>query len=190
MRRAFLLAAAIAAVAAGSLLSGCTGEGRHDAPEPFGTRAATDVLKDALVLSAVKARLIGDDPDSTLSLRVAVSGGIVTLRGTVHDAAIRRKVVADARSTSGVRRVVDELRVDPRGPRLRQQVGDATLAARIEAAITAQVGIQHVVVHVDRGIATLEGTVADANTKRTVAATARGTSGVRNVVDRVRVGGT
>jgi osmotically-inducible protein OsmY len=186
MRRA---PAALAALALGGLLAGCTGSSQQKVPEPFGTRPATAVLKDALTLSAVKAKLIGDDPDSTLSLRVAVTDGVVTLRGTVHDTAIRRKVVADARATGGVKGVVDELRVDPRGPRLRQQVGDVALAARIQTAIAAQVGLQHVTVRVDRGVATLDGSVSDAKTKRTILTTARGTAGERNVVDRVRVGG-
>jgi osmotically-inducible protein OsmY len=190
MRRAQAIAMPLAFTCAAGLFGGCTGSSQQRVPEPFGTRAATAVLKDALTLSAVKAKLIGDDPDSTISLRVAVTDGVVTLRGTVHDAAIRRKVVADARATGGVKRVVDELRVDPRGPRLRQQVGDVALAARITAAITAQVGLQHVVVRVDHAVATLDGTAPDAKTKRTILATARGTAGVRNVVDRVRVGGT
>jgi osmotically-inducible protein OsmY len=187
VRRAPIAAARIALAAA--LLAGCTSNPNQKVPEPFGTRAATAVLKDALTLSAVKAKLIGDDPDSTLTLRVSVTDGVVTLRGTVHDAAIRRKVVTDARATGGVKGVIDQLRVDPRGPRLRQQVGDVTLAARIEAAITAQVGLQRVVVHVDRGVATLDGSVPDAKIKRTILATARGTAGVRNVVDRIRVAG-
>jgi osmotically-inducible protein OsmY len=190
VRRALALAAFAALAAAASALGGCNGSSEQKMPEPFGTRAATSVLRDALTLSAVKAKLIGDDPDSTMTLRVSVTDGVVTLRGTVHDAAIRRKVVADARTTGGVKRVVDDLRVDPRGPRLRQQVGDVALAARIEAAITAQVGLQHVTVRVDRGAATLDGSVRDAKTKATILATARGTAGVRNVVDRVRVGGT
>ena len=189
MSRALAVAAAMALTAAAAL-TGCTENSQQKMPEPFGTRAATDVLRDALTLSAVKAKLIGDDPDSTITLRVSVTAGVVTLRGTVHDAAIRRKVVADARATGGVKRVVDQLRVDPNGPRLRQQVGDVGLAARIETAITAQVGVQHVVVHVDRGVATLDGSVPDAKTKRTILTTARGTGGVRNVVDRIRVGGT
>jgi osmotically-inducible protein OsmY len=187
MRRTVALAAALTVGCAG-LLAGCTGSSQK-VPEPFGTRAATAVLKDALVLSAVKATLIGDDPDSTISLRVAVTDGVVTLRGTVHDAAIRNRVVADAGKTGGVKRVVDELRIDPRGPRLRQQVGDVALAARVEAAITAQVGVQRVVVRVDHAVATLDGEASDAKTKRTILATARGTTGVRNVVDRIRVAG-
>jgi osmotically-inducible protein OsmY len=190
MRRVRALVAAVAIGGAAALAAGCTQSSQQKMPEPFGTRAATAVLQDALTLSAVKAKLIGDDPDSTMTLRVSVTSGVVTLRGTVHDAAIRRKVVAGARATGGVKRVVDQLRVDPNGPRLRQQVGDAGLAVRIETAITAQVGLQHVLVHVDRGVATLDGSVPDAKTKRTILTTARGTGGVRNVVDRIRVGGT
>ena len=189
MSRARSVAAAALLAGAVALIAGCTGNSEQKMPEPFGTRAATAVLKDALTLSAVKAKLVGDDPDSTLTLRVSVTDGVVTLRGTVHDAAIRRKVVAAARATGGVKSVIDQLRVDPRGPRLRQQVGDVTLAARIEAAITAQVGLQRVVVHVDRGVATLDGSAPDAKTKRTILATARGTAGVRNVVDCIRVAG-
>ncbi len=182
MKRALALAAAL-------LVTGCTGSSQQKMPEPFGTRAATAVLRDALVLSAVKAKLVGDDPDSTISVGVAVTDGVVTLRGTVHDKAIRGRLVADARRTNGVKRVVDALRVDPRGPRLRQQVGDVALAARIQTAIAAQVGFQRILVRVDRGVATLDGSVPDAKAKRTILATARATSGVRNVVDRIRVAG-
>ena len=82
---------------------------------------------------------------------------------------------------------MDDLRVDANGQRPKEQLGDFALAARITAALAAQVGFTHVSVHVDRGVATLDGTVGDERTKDTAVATARGTSGVRNVVDRIRV---
>lgn len=182
MNRVFALAAAV-------LVAGCTGNSQQKVPEPFGTRAATTVLRDTLILSAVKARLTAEYPDSATSVGVSVANGVVTLRGTVRDAATRKHLVADAERTTSVKRVVDRLRVDPHSPRLREQVGDVALAARIQAAITAQVGFQQIVVRVDRGVATLDGTAADAKAKRTILATARGTSGVRNVVDRIRVAG-
>jgi osmotically-inducible protein OsmY len=182
VRRALALAAAL-------LLGGCTGSSQDRAPQPFGTRPATSVLRDALVLGTVKATLTGEDPDSAATVAVAVQDGVVTLRGRVHDAATRARLAAAARRTTGVKRVVDELRIDPHSPLLRQQVGDVALAARVETAIAAQVGPQHVGVHVDRGVATLDGSVADRKTKATVLATARGTTGVRNVVDHIRVAG-
>ena len=159
------------------------------APEPSATRPATELLRDTLIMSAVKATLIADDPDSTTSVGVAVRDGVVTLRGRVRDGATRAKLVADTRRSAGVKGVVDQLRVDPNAPRIRQQVGDVALAARVEAAIAAQLGFQYVRVRVERGQATLEGTVPDAKTKTTLLATARGTSGIRNVVDRIRVAG-
>ena len=181
MKRALALAAAL-------FLAGCTGSSEQKMPQPFGTRPATSVLKDALLLAEVKSALTATDPDSAATVGVAARDGVVTLRGRVRDAATKTRLAGAARTSSGVVRVVDELRVDPRAPQLRQQVGDVALAARVETAITAQLGPQNVAVHVDRGVATLSGTVTDRKTKTTVLAAARGTSGIRNVVDRIRVG--
>jgi osmotically-inducible protein OsmY len=180
MSRAWLLVAGIA------LLAGCAG-GTDRAPEPFGTRVATDVLRDALIVTAVKTKLITDDPDSATTLGVASRDGTVTLRGSVRDAASRSRVVGAARKVAGVKNVVDDLRIDPHGPRPGRFVADAALATRVATAYTAQAGLQHVTVTVDRGVATLSGTVADAKTKARIEAAARGTSGIRNVVDRIRV---
>ncbi len=171
------------------VLSACTAPAPDNAPGPVRTRAATTVLRDALILSAVKARLTAEYPDSTTSVGVSVADGVVTLRGRVRDAKTRDAIVGDTERTTYVSRVVDRLRVDPRSPRFKDQVGDVALATRIQAAIAVQLGLQHVTVRVDRGVATLDGTTADAKTKRTILATARGTTGVRNVVDRIRVAG-
>jgi osmotically-inducible protein OsmY len=180
MSRAWLLVIGIA------LLAGCGG-GTDRAPEPFGTRVATEVLRDAIIISAVKAKLTAEDPDSATTLGVASRDGTVTLRGSVRDAAARSRVVGAAHKVSGVKNVVDDLRIDPHGPRPARFVADAALATRVATAYTAQAGFQHVTVTVDHGVATLAGTVADAKTKERIVAAARGTSGIRNVVDRIRV---
>jgi osmotically-inducible protein OsmY len=177
------------ALAAGLALAGCTVPAPGSAPDAQRTRDAMTVLRDTLVMSAVKARLTAEYPDSATSVRVSVADGVVTLRGTVRDAATHEHIVADTKRTASVQSVVDRVRVDPHSPRFRDQVGDVALATRVQAAIAAQLGVQHVAVHVDHGVATLEGTVPDAKTKRTILATARGTAGVRNVVDRIRVAG-
>ncbi len=190
MRRAAPLAAALFAAAL-PLLAGCGSSGSQEgmkAPEPFGTRSATAVLKDGLILAAVKAAVTSADPDSATTLGVTVRDGVVTLRGSVRTAAARAKVLSAARHVRGVVSVADALRTNPAGPRPKEELGDLALAARIEAAITAQVGLQtRLGVHVRGGVATLDGSVADAKTRAAVVAAARGTSGVRNVVERVRV---
>ncbi|HZO95079.1 MAG TPA: BON domain-containing protein [Candidatus Baltobacteraceae bacterium] len=167
--------------------SGSGGQGTN-APQPFGTRPATEVLKDGLILAAVKAAITAADPDSATTVGVAVGDAAVTLRGSVHTAAARAKVVAAARGVKGVTSVADDLRISAAGPHPKERFDDVALTARIETAITAQVGLQtHLGVHVRNGVVTLDGTVADAKTHDAVVAAARGTSGVRNVVDRVRV---
>jgi len=181
-------ALALAAAAVVWSLAGCNGPGGSARePEPFGTRAATEVLKDALIVAAVKAQLTTDDPDSATTLGVGSRDGVVTLRGTVRDAAARGRDVAAARAVTGVKQVVDQLRVDPRGPRPGRQIADAALATRVVAAYTAQLGLQRVTVTVDRGVATLAGTVPDTRTRSRIEAAARGTDGIRNVVDQIRV---
>jgi hyperosmotically inducible periplasmic protein len=185
MRRALL-----AVLGASALLAGCGPNATTTTvkvPEPFGTRAASEVLRDGLVLTAVKAQLTAIDPDSATSLGVSVRDGVVRLRGTVRDAVALAKDTAAARRVGGVKQVVSEVRVDPRGPRPREQWSDFALATRITAAVAAQVGLTGVRVHVARGTATLDGTAPDAKTKATALATARGTAGIRNVVDAIRV---
>jgi hyperosmotically inducible protein len=172
------------------VLAGCTNSANQPPPEPFGTRAATRVLEDGLLYAAVKAKLTADDPDSTTSLRVGVDSGVVTLSGSVRTAGDRTRALGDARGVRGVTRDVDDLRVNPAGPHPRQQVADFALAARVEGAILAEAGFQRVEVLADHGVATLSGTVRDAATKARVVTAARNTDGVRNVVDRLRVGGT
>jgi len=170
----------------GVLLAGCGGDSGSRAPEPT-ISAAAGTLKDALIIAAVKAALTAEDPDSTTTVGVAATGGVVTLSGSVRSAAIRTRCEERARAIAGVTSVVDRLRVDPHGPRIKEQVGDVALAARIQAAIAAQLGFEKISVEVHGGVATLSGSVPDAKTKATALATARGTSGIRNVVDMVRV---
>jgi osmotically-inducible protein OsmY len=181
MRRPLALAAALA-------LTACSQPPPAAPPRSDETRAPTTVLRDALILAAVRSALLVDDPDASTSVGVTVTNGVVTLRGTVTDERVRRRMVEHAQETVHVQAVVDRLRVDPHRQRISDRVADVALAARVQTALSAQLGVQKVSVHVERGVVTLDGTVSDAATKRTMLATARGVRGMRNVVDRIRVG--
>jgi osmotically-inducible protein OsmY len=93
--------------------------------------------------------------------------------------------VAAAKTVPGIVAVRDELRVNPNLPNVQQQVGDATLAGRIAAAIFAQTGSTQVRVNVRDGVVTLRGSVADAKTRTAAIDTARNTSGVKAVIDQM-----
>jgi osmotically-inducible protein OsmY len=100
--------AACAALLVLAGLAGCTGSSR-DGAEPAPTRAATDVLKDALVQSAIKASLVADV--GALRVTVHVERGVATLAGTTLDAKTKAAALSAARNTSGIRNVVDRIRV-------------------------------------------------------------------------------
>jgi osmotically-inducible protein OsmY len=143
---------------------------------------------DALLITAVKAKLITVDIDSTASLGVHVSHGIVTLTGAVRTPAARARTVAAAKSVQGVRQVRDELHVDPRVPSVKDRFGDAALAGRIAAAIFTQTGSTAVRVNVHDGVVTLHGNVTDPRLRDAAVDTARHTTGVHDVRDEMGPG--
>ncbi len=168
------------------LCSGCASI-EQKVPEPFGTRPAGDVLHDGLILAEVKTKLVQQDPDSATTLGVSVRDGIVTLSGTTRDAGHLRRDVAAAKHVHGVVALVNNLRVDAKGPRPGLDLSEAATATRIVAAYTAEVGFQRVQVRVDRGVVTLSGPVASVQTRNAIVAAAHATHGVRVVVNHMTI---
>src|SRR5579884_286462 len=139
--------------------------------------------------AAVQAKLATIDADSSTSVTADADNGTVTLTGRAHSAAERSAYESGAASVPGVKRVVNRLTIDAnlRGP--REQFADAALAAKINANVAAQTGLNvtRVKSSVRDGVVTLSGTVSSASVKATILDTVRKTSGVRSVVDRVEV---
>lgn len=69
------------------------------------------VATDAAVTTAVKSKLLADPDVGGLKIDVDTRGGIVTLTGTVASRTEADQAVKIARSTDGVTRVVDNLKV-------------------------------------------------------------------------------
>jgi osmotically-inducible protein OsmY len=144
---------------------------------------------DGYLTVAIKSKLVTIDVDSTTAVNVNVERGTVTLTGQARTAAERQAYVRAANSIDGVKSVTDRLTVNPHLSGLREQTADATLAARVSAAIAAQAGINvfHISVKAHRGVVTLDGTVPRESIARTIRETARDVSGVRSVIDRIAV---
>src|ERR1700681_851748 len=77
--------------------TGCTSPPPSGAPQPV-VSAVQKIAGDALLTTAVKAKLIALDPDSTTSLGVKVVDGVATLRGAVRTPEARARTLAAARS--------------------------------------------------------------------------------------------
>ena len=60
---------------------------------------------------AVRARLAADKRFVGVEFKVTAEGGVVTLRGVVPDARVKRLAVGVAENTVGVEKVVDELAI-------------------------------------------------------------------------------
>lgn len=168
------------AICAAALLTACSAHQQ---------KQAQDTVNAAALAGAVHAKLATIDADSLTAVKVETNGGIVTLSGEVRSPQERAAYDSAAATVNGVTRVVDRLTVNPavRGP--RESLGDAALAAKVTANITAQAGINaaRIKPSVRDGIVTLSGTVPSAALKSTVLETARKTSGVKGVVDRIEV---
>jgi len=161
---------------------GCSG-GTQNSPQATVTQLQ-QVATDAFLTTAVKAKLITIDVNSTTTLGVRVAGGVATLSGAVRSPAARERAVAAARSVKGIVAVRDRLRIDPQLPNISQDVSDAALAGRIAAAIFTETGAG-VKVDVRNGVVTLRGHVVDPNVRDAAVEAARHTTGVHTVHDEM-----
>lgn len=90
--------------------------------------AGNDVT-DAAITTAVKTKFLGDTKVSGLNINVDTNNHVVTLTGTVHSAAEKAEALRLARTTSGVRRVVSKLTMDP----MKTTGNDTETAAKADA---------------------------------------------------------
>jgi osmotically-inducible protein OsmY len=75
--------------------------------------AQGDAAADAATTAAVKTKLLGDTKVAGLNINVDTKDNVVTLTGKVKTAAERTEAVRLARTTTGVKSVVNKLTVDP-----------------------------------------------------------------------------
>ena len=75
---------------------------------------AKEATTDASITGAVKSKLLGDTKVGGLDINVDTKDNVVTLTGKVHSAAEKNEAVRLARTTTGVKRVVDHLTIEPK----------------------------------------------------------------------------
>lgn len=86
------------------------GDKTRDTLSGAGDRAAGSA-GDAAITAAVKTKLLGDGKTPGLALDVDTSNGVVTISGEVPTAAAHTEALRLARTTKGVTRVVDKMKV-------------------------------------------------------------------------------
>jgi hyperosmotically inducible protein len=153
------------------------------------TSQAQSGVTDAYLTTAVAGKLAAIDTDATTAVKVSTSNAVVTLNGEARSPQELDQYLAAARSVSGVKSVVNDLRVSRQVHGLRQSAADAALTVRVEAAIAGQAGanVFHVAPSVRDGVVTLKGSVPNTLVKATIVKTVSGVSGVKRVVNDVSV---
>ncbi|GAC1541634.1 MAG: hypothetical protein NVS2B17_19240 [Candidatus Velthaea sp.] len=183
MKRAIVLVTSL-------VLAACAGGGdTKNGPDVRITLPPAAAFKDALLLAAIKAKLAGDDIDSTTRIHVEVHGGEVILHGRVPDAAAKSRALAAARGVVGVKSVGDDLAIGNVGRSTAQSASDLGLVAAVESKLVAQTGVNvtRLKVEAKDGTVTLTGQAPSAAIKSTMLDAAKSTNGVRNVVDKITV---
>jgi hyperosmotically inducible protein len=175
--------------------------GNDETPSEDATPAGTSAepLADAWITTKVNSKYFLDPDVSGLAVNVDTRNGVVTLRGDVDSDAARRRAIALARNTDGVRQVVDQLRVSADRTGADAGRGDAALAAASveDGWITTKIQAKYFLdpdvkgraidVTTKDGVVTLAGTLASDEAKKDAELAAAQTEGVRRVVSRLTV---
>jgi hypothetical protein len=83
--------------------------------EPAHARTIGQIIDDAAIVAAVKAKITADKLSNLVRIDVKSNDGVVTLSGTVDSLERRDRIVQIATWVDGVKRVVDDIRVTGSG---------------------------------------------------------------------------
>jgi len=181
------------------------------------THKVAAAASDTEITTAVKTKLLADKMVGGLKIDVDTDHGVVTLTGPVDTKVERSHAMNIARHTHGVRRVVDNLRVEKKsastgvvdrsvdavkgtsGTIAKDTEGaakatgrffsDAEITSAVKTKLAADSGVHSMDVHVDtdKGVVTLTGSVRTEADRADAVRITRDTMGVKQVVDKLTV---
>lgn len=163
------------------------------------------------ITTAVKSKMAADDTVKSYRIDVDTKDRVVTLSGAVDTPQARERAMELARTTDGVRDVVDRLTVtpgatpttgidDPLQNKAREaaekakdatpDLSDAGITTKVKSKFLGDTDVPGLKIDVDTkdGVVTLTGTVATAAEKQRAMDVAKNTDGVKSVVDRIKIG--
>jgi hyperosmotically inducible protein len=159
-------------------------------PEPVEKTAkkAGNVVTDSWIKMKIYTQFVPEKTLDDSDIDVDIKNRMVTLNGTVMTAAGRDRAVAIAKATDGVKGVTDNLRVAPAGSK-GMTTSDGVIKARIYTELTKDSALEgsDIDVDVDDGVVTLKGTVRSQAGRARAAAIAKGTKGVKSVMDNLTI---
>jgi hyperosmotically inducible protein len=163
-------------------------------------RTLGKVLSDGWITMKIHSLYITEDALDHSNIDVDTRNGVVTLSGTVVTDAGRKRAVEVARTTDGVKSVIDTaLRIAPEpsgttgaaeaGKRAGRAVNDGWMKSKIYAQFLTEDFLNDSDIDVDvaKGMVTLSGTVRTQAGRERAEAVAKSTEGVKGVKNGIKV---
>jgi len=193
------------------LLLACGGEARTPTPTPGpaarlgGTldqawTTAQGQVADVLLLTRVRLALLEHLGSDGLRVQVEAKGGVVELSGTVEKRSSEELAEKVAQSVSGVREVRNRVRLSPDAQgaeppvarvvdKVEREVADAVLEGHVKTRLLEELGKVAFDIEVEAtdGVVSLSGTVLDGAREKLAVKIAKGTPGVKELHDLLKV---
>jgi osmotically-inducible protein OsmY len=181
------------------------------------TRDTSTMVNDAWITTQIYAKYFADPAIKGRNINVDTISGVVTLHGTVESSAERNQAIAKAKTTEGVKQVVDKLSLaqaekplpsEPHGKsssainaedvktharsaadRVGKEISDTWITTKVQAMYYLDKDVKGMQIDVTTkgGIVTLTGTVGTEATRQKAVADARSIEGVSQVIDKLTV---
>jgi hyperosmotically inducible protein len=164
---------------------------------------AANAVKDSWITFKIHVQFLPEDPLEGSNVDVDTAKGVVTLTGTVPNAAARTRAVAIAKATDGVVSVTDKLTIGPAeraidmkrireaGRSTGRTITDGWVKSKIYAQYLTENTLDdsHIDIDITNGAVTLNGTVKSEAGRARALAIAKATDGVTSVKDALKIGG-
>ena len=160
----------------------------------------SQALDDTAITAKVKAKLAGDSQTSAIKIGVDTTDGVVTLTGTVPTELEKDKARDLAANESGVKKVVNNITVDPNSigatnagqkideakKEVSRTASDDLILTKIKSKLLVA-GLSGIEVDVTSGDVVLKGNVKSSDDKSEAEVIARNTDGVKTVKNQLNV---
>jgi hyperosmotically inducible protein len=151
-------------------------------PRSVGTQ-----IDDATITAKVKLKLIEDPITKARKIDVDTVNGVVTLTGAVENEKEIKRAIEIARNVKGVKKVVNNLRVEKRG--IISYLSDKEITTKVKLKLIEDPDLKALSIDVDtvNGVVTLTGTVTSEYQKKKAVEHAKSVSGVIKVIDNLQI---
>jgi len=151
-------------------------------PRSIGTQ-----IDDATITAKVKLKLIEDPITKARKIDVDTVNGVVTLTGVVESEKEIKRAIEIAKNVKGVKKVVNNLRVEKRG--ITSYLSDKEITTKIKLKLIEDPDLKALSIDVDtvNGVVTLTGVVESEYQKKKAIEHAKSVSGVVKVIDNLQI---